>query len=382
MECFVVGVVATGFFIRTIIKATQSWDGLARNLGYKKIEPFRLEGKHHGLRVVIERIPGQKNGTQTTEVRIKTREGWPSELIIHSQAPRSGLLPFVPYGTMQKIDSALFALRYVVLNVPISKEISNRILGLPSSDLFYASKDEFRFVFTNKSYPSPVEVRKILFQLHTIMKKIKSKEGSNSSSSISSSLVEPPSNNSFVDVDYKGLLNTISNQEPRRVQSLLSSEENVPFLRLEPEEDSLGSEEEDKEIVNNLLDEHQEESVELVMIEAPSMQEESELIDLHKALGEFGVTSQMRETLIKQCSVSKLHVKIETIRPTFELGMPDGYRKGVTVLGSNIDVPVCIYIPQSKKEGWMKRQRGEEYNLSVSVYRYDVLQKQLLFLAT
>lgn len=380
MECFVIGVVATGFFIRSIIKATQSWDGLAKNLGYKQVEPFRLEGKHHGLQVVIERIPGQKQGTQTTELRIKTRQGWPSELIIHSQAPRSGLLPSVPFGTMQKIDSALFALRYVVLNVPISKDISNRILGLPSSDLFYASKDEFRFVFTNKSYPSPVEIRKLLFQLHTIMKKTKSKESSRSSSSISS-LAEPSSKNSFLDVDYKGLLNTITQQEPQKAPSPPSRETSVSFSRLEPKETSLVVAEE-KNIVNYLSDKREEESTELTVVEAPSVQEESELVDLHRELGEFGVTSQMREELIQQFSVSKLHVKIETIRPTFELGMPDGYRKGVTVLGANVNVPVCIYIPQAQKEGWMQRERGEEYNLSVRIYRYDVLQKQLVFLAT
>ena len=380
MECFVIGVVATGFFVRSIIKATQSWDGLARNLGYKKVEPFRLEGQHNGLRVVIERIPGQKKGTQTTEVRIQTMEGWPTELIIHSQAPRSGLMPFVPSGTMQKIDSALFALRYVVLNVPISKEIGNRILGLPGSDLLYATKDEIRFVFTNKSYPAPVEIRKLLFQLHTIMKKTKSSRPASTSKS-SASLPK----SSFMNVDYSGLLNTLSHQaqEP----SILSSAKmnTTPTLLEEVEEsydyeDSLEEHDTPEDDVLSYEEDDEVDSVPAV-IQAPSSKEEHELVDFHKALGEFGVTSLARESLIQKCTVSTLHVEIEDIRPTFELGMPDGYKKGVTVFGLAVGVPVCVYIPQRQKSVWMDRKRGEEYNLSVRVYRYDVLRKRLVFLS-
>ena len=376
MEYFVIGVVATGFFIRSIIKSTQSWDGLARNLGYKKVEPFRLEGRHHGLRVVIEQIPGQKQGTQTTELRITTAEGWPSELIIHSQSPRSGLLPFIPSGTMQKIDSALFALRYVVLNVPISKEISTRIMSLPNSELFFASKDEFRFVFTNKSYPSPVEIRKLLFQLHTVMKKIKSTKSLSVPSSI-----EPPEKTSFMDVDYKGLLQTMSHQVQDDSRPILSrvqtTNSNPSSSQPNHLEDSDDVEDSYEKFDARLLDE----PARLEDVDAPTSKEESTLIDFHKALGEFGVTSLVRDSLIQQFSISTIHVVIEEVRPTFELGMPDGFRKGVTVFGLTVKVPVCIYIPQSQKQLWIDKQRGEEYNLSVRVYSYDVLRKRLVFLA-
>ena len=293
MECFVIGIVATGFLIRSVVKASQSWDVLARNLGYKQTNPFRLEGRHHGRKVTLERIPGKTKGSFTTELRVETQEGWPSELIIHSQAPRSGLLPFVPSGTLQKVDIAIFALRYVVLNVPIPKEVSNRILSLPRSDLFYASKDEFRFVFSNRSHPSPVEVRKILFQFRAIMKKMKSKEASPKKKKLSKSKQTP-----FVDFSYNNLVDTKKTKPEKRKplleevqdisqnESLLEIEETIEqsYSIEESEQPSLESD------INNQV------TFVPVEVKAPTSQEESEFLVFYKSLGEFAMTSHDRES--------------------------------------------------------------------------------------
>ena len=384
MECFVVGVVATGFIVRAIVKSTQSWDRLSTNLGFRKIKPFRLEGRHHGLDVVIEQIPGPNKGSKTTEIRIKTAQGWPAELIIHSLAPRRGLMQHIPSGIVQKVDSAIFALRFVVLNVPLSGELCNRILGLPKSELFLATHDEFRFVFTNKSFPSPMEIRKLLFQLHTIMKKVKMAQRS----SIPDSASTTNNKSSFVDVDYKGLLNTITQQPAESLRTSTSNilyEQNETDLDSIPDDDSYDEqdfEDDFDEVEDNRMEYDSKHTSDFIPapISDPTNEEERSLVDFYRKLCKFGMTSHARKSLITNFTISALHVEVAEIRPTFELTIPEKYRKGITVFGVSAGVPVYIYIQEQKKLFWKEVVKGEEFNLLVHMFGYDVLRRRLVFL--
>ena len=371
MECVVAGIVLTAVIVRAYNQSTQSWDGLAKQLSYTKVKPFRLEGKNKGLRVILERVPSKIKGTQTTEIRIQTSPGWPKDLIIHSNDPASIYMPTLPTGSIQAQGNPLFSLKYSVLNHSISDGISTRLLNLPKADFFLASHNEIRFVFFNTATPTPVNIRKLLFQLQSIMKKIKTEGNSSKESAKESKIVK---GNSFTNVNYEELVDTFTLPAKSKKKAIDENKQVAPV-------ESSMLLEEPKEVLRSSRSDTSFQIQTLPKMSAPTTEEEEELLSIHKTLTAFAVSSKHRETMIQQCTITAIEVMITDIRRTFELGMEKEYQNGMTLLGQVSDVPVRIYLPQSQNHLWKKKNRGERQQVSVRIYSYDVLQKRLVFTA-